>query len=351
MTAGEAARHCGDARFLFPWWQEGLQNWANISRISCRPRRTSRHERGDNRKLMPNIFDRIQRSYDRLSGARRRLTRYIVDEWEEAAFLSASKLGEAAGVSETVVIRLASFLGYSGYPEMQAELQEAVKRRLESVMVRRLESTAAPVDPSELVRLVVARDENSVRRVLEENSMEALTEGARVILRARTVYVVGMRVSAGPARILSLNLGQALHDVRQVTLDVGTMIDQLRGAGPQSLLITISFARYSPFTVQAAQFARGVGCPHLAITDDRLSPTARLADYTLVAPSHAHAFGHSHVATVVLINILLSLVSHLGKRRVKRSLAELEELLAAHSPGVVGTDGQDLRENTWAKGR
>ena len=65
------------------------------------------------------VFERIRRLYGDLTDARAKVARFIVDHWDEAAFMSAAKLGEAAGVSESVAIRLAEELGYKGYPELR----------------------------------------------------------------------------------------------------------------------------------------------------------------------------------------------------------------------------------------
>jgi len=299
-----------------------------------------------------SVFERIQHQFGGLSGARRRLARHLIDHWDQAAFLSATQLGEAAGVSETVVIRFAGLLGYDGYPELKADLQDVVRRRLDTVMVRRLESVSRTSEPAELVRLVLEDDAENIRSILQHNTVETLVGAAEAILGAAHVYVLGMRSSAGPAQLLSVNLSQALRNAHFVTLDIGTMIDQLRTMTAEDLLVTFSFTRYSPYAEGAARFSRTIGCKHLAITDDRLSPTARLADITLLATTRSLWFGHSHSATVSLINILLSLVGRLGEARVRRSLGELEELLATNPLAPAGgAGGPEADTGTKGKGR
>lgn len=278
------------------------------------------------------LFQRIQRLYDSLSGSRRKLAEHLLEHWDEAAFLTAAQLGEAAGVSETVVIRFATLLGYESYPDFKTELQAIVRRRLNSVQVQRLQAVEAPSEPGGVAQLAIKYALENVHAVLQQNSLEAFVEAAHMILKARTIYVLGLRASAGPARILAINLGQALNNVRFLSLEVGTLVDQLRHIESDDLLITFSFARHSLYAEQAAAFAMDRGARHIAITDDRLSPSGRLSTIALLVSWRSGAFGLSHTGTAALIDVILSLVGQFGDKRVRRSLGEAEELMTEYSP-------------------
>ena len=78
------------------------------------------------------------------SKSQRALANYIVDHCDKAAFLTANKLGEAVGVSESTVVRFAVRLGYEGYPELQRAVQELIRNRLTAV--QRLDVTASLLD-------------------------------------------------------------------------------------------------------------------------------------------------------------------------------------------------------------
>ena len=66
------------------------------------------------------------------SKGQKRIASYIVGNYDKAAFMTASKLGELSGVSESTVVRFAYELGFEGYPAMQRALQEMIRSRLTS---------------------------------------------------------------------------------------------------------------------------------------------------------------------------------------------------------------------------
>ncbi|QUL99196.1 MAG: MurR/RpiR family transcriptional regulator [Candidatus Fermentithermobacillus carboniphilus] len=281
-----------------------------------------------------SIFERIKKAYPELSDARARVARFIVDHWDEVAFMSAAKVGEIVGVSETVVIRLAEALGYEGFSEMQSELQEKVRRKLDAIMVRRLDSTPDPSDESAVIEQSRQRDRDAVDCVFRLNSQDSLVSAASMILAAAQIYIVGLRASSAPAQFLAHNLSQMLGNAHCLSLADDSLFDQMRHVKPQDLVIAITFSRYSVFTFQAVRMAKARGVKVLAITDDVLAPVARLADKVLLAKTSGPSFGLSHTGTLALINAILEIIVHLDRNRVRKSLEDMEEMLNTYHPGI-----------------
>ena len=94
-------------------------------------------------KLNRDILGLIQESMPTFSKGQRRIANYILESYDKAAFMTASKLGKIVGVSESTVVRFAAELGYDGYPSMQRSLQKMIRRRLNSV--QRIEVSTASV--------------------------------------------------------------------------------------------------------------------------------------------------------------------------------------------------------------
>ena len=65
------------------------------------------------------LLNRINERYSSMSKGQKILATYITDNFDKAVFLTAAKLGEEVGVSESTVVRFATHLGYRGYPEFQ----------------------------------------------------------------------------------------------------------------------------------------------------------------------------------------------------------------------------------------
>ena len=72
------------------------------------------------------LKERIALRLKEMTPAQAAVARFLLDHRKEAAFLTASQLGERAGVSETTVIRLSHLLGYSGYLQLRSEMTSSL---------------------------------------------------------------------------------------------------------------------------------------------------------------------------------------------------------------------------------
>lgn len=80
-----------------------------------------------------DLLVRLNKNYKTLSKGQKQLAAYITENYDRAAFITASKMGRIVGVSESTVVRFAYALGYDGYPELQKSLQELIRNKLTSV--------------------------------------------------------------------------------------------------------------------------------------------------------------------------------------------------------------------------
>ena len=82
---------------------------------------------------LSSVVERITESMDSMSKGQKAIAKYILANYETAAYMTAAKLGETTGVSESTVVRFSMELGYEGYPHFQKALQEELKVKLTSV--------------------------------------------------------------------------------------------------------------------------------------------------------------------------------------------------------------------------
>ena len=83
--------------------------------------------------MSKDILSAIQGSMGSFSKGQKLIARFILESYDKAAFMTASKLGRTVNVSESTVVRFAAELGYDGYPAMQKALQEMIRSKLTSV--------------------------------------------------------------------------------------------------------------------------------------------------------------------------------------------------------------------------
>ena len=274
---------------------------------------------------------RIKKAFGELSGAQRALAEFILSNYEQAAFLTAARLGALVGVSESTVVRFAYTLGYQGWPELQGVLQEMVKNRLSTAA--RLRLSAAPVagEKESVAREILTTDLENLRRTLQELKEEDFDAVVDAVIAARDIYVLGSRSAHSLALFLAFYLQMIGKRVRVVPQGVSSIFEELATVRPEDLVIGISFPRYTRLTVQGFEYARARGARMLALTDSILSPLAPLADITLTAQSNLGSFIESFAAPLSVINALVTAVGRRDKEKTLACLDELEEVAARHS--------------------
>ena len=255
-----------------------------------------------------DILALIQENMNTFSKGQKRIAAFILDSYDKAAFMTASRLGKKVGVSESTVVRFAAELGYDGYPDMQKSLQKMIRNRLTSV--QRIEVTNDRIGDQDLVSMVLQSDMEKLRLTLEELDRSAFDHAVKAIVSAKRIYIIGVRSSAAIASFLGFYFNLIFDNVVNVTAGTASeMFEHLLRVGEDDVVIGVSFPRYSSRTVQAMSFARDRKATTVAITDSEASPLAPICKYTLKARSDMASFGDSLVAPLSLVNALLVAVS------------------------------------------
>lgn len=273
-----------------------------------------------------DVFERIKMNMGELSDGQRVVAEYVLGSYQRAAFMTARALGHAAGVSESTVVRLASALGYSGYPEFQRALQDVLVSQLSTVdRLAGSASTLAESADHPLVRILQGDMEN-IRLTMERISLADFDRAVEMILGSKKIAVVGSRSAFSLAYFLWFTLSWVLRDVRLLNQTGGAVYEPVLGLGPEDLLISVSFPRYTAQTVYVAELAKRRGARVMAITRDLSSPLAKSADLVLTASTSMASFVDSFVAPLSLINALVTAVGMKDRARMLEALSELEEV-------------------------
>ena len=276
----------------------------------------------------------------KFSKGQRIIAKYILSNYDKAAFMTAGRLGKIVGVSESTVVRFASELGYDGYPSMRKALQEMIRNRLTSV--QRIEVAKDMIDDTDIVRSVINSDIQNLQATLELLEEKSFNASIDAIIEAKNIYIVGMRTSTSLATLLGLYLNLLRNNVN-VIHDVGAseIYEQIIRIGAGDLFIGISFPRYSSHTVDAMQFAKKMGAKSIAITDSAASPFEGLADLSLHAKSDMVSFLDSLVAPMSLINAIIVACSLRRREQVSNTLSQLEGIWGSHGVYVTKESGRE----------
>ncbi|MBQ1257293.1 MAG: MurR/RpiR family transcriptional regulator, partial [Clostridia bacterium] len=269
------------------------------------------------------LLQRLNHSGKRLSKSHRRIAECIVSHYDKAAFMTASRLGEYVGVSESTVVRFAAALGYDGYPQLQKALQELIRHRLTAT--QRLEMTG-DMGHAQVLNKVLKTDIQNIRSTLDELDLNTFDSVIESMLQARNIYVLGLRASAPLAEFLGHYLNFIFPNVHTVTSGVSDVFEQVARISDEDVLLGISFPRYTSHTVKAMKFARSRGATLIAITDGPLSPLHTEANYCLMAKSDMASFVDSMAAPLSLINALIVALSQRRRTQVTEYFQKMEDI-------------------------
>ena len=275
------------------------------------------------------LITSIQSQYARLSKGQKLIAQYILKNYDKVAFMTACKLGDTVGVSESTVVRFANALGYSGYPKLQAALQELIKNKLTTV--QRVEMAHEYSDDCTILNKVLKSDIDNIRSTLEEINEKAFEEASNKLLKARKIYIVGMRSSFAVAQYLGFYLDIILDNVHIIRMDMGDAFEQVVRINEEDVVVAISFPRYSKKSYEIVSYAKRKGAHIISITDSLFAPVASISDNTLLVKSNMASFVDSLVPALSVANALIISVGMKEKEDIKEYFDDLEQIWKEYS--------------------
>ena len=272
-----------------------------------------------------DLSNRINESYSKLSKGQKRLAAYIVDNYDKAVFLTAAKLGEIVGVSESTVVRFATHLGYKGYPEFQKALEELVKNKLNSI--QRMEVTYGRINQSKILDTVLRSDAEKLHSTLSKIDENVFDLAVETILKAKHIYIIGIRSCAPLASFMAFYFNLIFENVHLIqTSSSSEIFEQMVRIGKEDVIIGISFPRYSMRTLKAMEFANNRNAKVITLTDSVHSPMNLYSSCNLIADSDMASIVDSLVAPLSVINALIVALCMKKQKEVAKTLTTLEEI-------------------------
>lgn len=217
-----------------------------------------------------NILHTIEKNMSSFSKGQKLIARFILEDYDKAAFMTASKLGKTVQVSESTVVRFATQLGYDGYPSMQRALQEMIRGKLTSI--QRIKASEGELSGSDLVTNVLQRDMEKIRMAMDQTDGSEFSHVVDIIAQAKHIYIVGFRSSSFLAGYLNFYFRLIYDNVTQVQGGAAGTFDQLFRVGPGDVVIAICFPRYSELALKTVQYAKDRGATIIGVTDSEMSP-------------------------------------------------------------------------------
>ena len=272
-----------------------------------------------------DILSILEEKKSTFSKGQKRIASYITEEYDKAAFMTANRLGKTVGVSESTVVRFAVDLGFDGYPSMQKAMREMVLNRLTSV--QRLEVASNRLGDQDVVSMVLHSDMEKLRQTSEMVSRDEFKASVEAILKAKRVYILGVRSVAPLANFLGYYLNYMFNNVHVISgSSAGEMFERIVGVNSEDVVIAFSFPRYSASTTKGAKYCRSAGATVIGITDSKLSPLGQCSDRVLIAKSDMVSLVDSIVAPLSLVNALIVAIAAQREQELTQTFANLERI-------------------------
>ncbi len=275
--------------------------------------------------MAQDILASLQERLPEFSKGQKKIARFITESYDRAAFMTANRLGKAVGVSESTVVRFAVELGFDGYPTMQKAMQEMVVNRLTSV--QRIGVAHDRIGEKDILSMVLQADMDKLRKTGEILDRNEFHSAVSAILRARRVYVLGVRSAAPLANFFGYYLNYMFQNVKIVTASgTSEMFEQIVNVGPEDVVLAFSFPRYSSATAKGAEYCRSTGATVVGLTDSRQSPLGQICDHVLLAKSDMVSLVDSLVAPLSVINALIVALAAQREQELAKTFNNLEHI-------------------------
>jgi DNA-binding MurR/RpiR family transcriptional regulator len=279
-----------------------------------------------------SILDTITLAFPDLSQGQKKVARFIVDNENLVAFMSATELADRAGVSAATVVRFCQGLDYDGYLHFRTAFQQRFRRSLTTVQ-RLEERLRTPIPKDDLLAQVFRRNIDNIKQIMTMIDPEIFEAVIREFGQAKHILVVGGGLSASPAVFLAHSLRVMGFSVQEVTTGGIPLSLEQSTLNRDDLLVALGFWRYFRHIVSTMEWARDRRIPRVAITDSEVSPLAQLADYAFVVITDSIGHSASPLASMALVE---AFVAALSFKRPEETLAALRDVDAAyHESGLL----------------
>lgn len=273
-----------------------------------------------------NIILLIQEKYDKLSKGHKKIADFILGNYEKAAFMTTDKLAKASKTSEATVVRFATNLGFSNYGEFINALSDWISSCIEKKkdITYKVKKTSLP----DTLNAVFEKDMYNLKSTIEDFDMESFDIAVENIIKAKNVYIIGLRNSEPLAAVLSIYLNLIRGGVHIISSTITSEIyEKMLHINSDDVLISFGFPDYSVRTIKAMEFANVRKARIVSITDSIYSPMTMYTSCVLTAKCEMTEDVASMTAAMSVVNALITAVIKKTGNSFRRNLANLDEML------------------------
>ncbi|EJJ31448.1 MurR/RpiR family transcriptional regulator [Rhizobium sp. CF142] len=258
-------------------------------------------QKEDGSKRPRSLEARIYAIYSDLPPAEKRLADVLLQYQMDLPSYTAGELAEKAQVSKATAARLIRTLGYKTYPDAKRQIRKdqdwgspqaglADKEGLQSQSVS--------------IARTMQMDLDNIRTTVEGLPEKTLADVSDAIVRARRVWIMGLRSGYGLAQQAAHYFTLMKSDVQVLPAGGASYSHEIASIAKGDVMLVIAFRRRPRLLPTIIREARAAGAITILITDLSALASAKAANHVLRCRCQSPSPFNSFVAALTIINYL-----------------------------------------------
>ena len=257
-----------------------------------------------------SIISDIAERFDNLTPEMKKAARFVIENPQEVGVSTVREIAEFAEVNPNTFVRMARQLGYEGYEDFRQPFKEAIRAGFQGFpdRARWLQNLQQSGHMGHLYVKMIKAAIHNLESTFSQIDTTQLHDAAIAIWNARNVYTLGVGVNNANARNFSYLASTGMVQFHAIPRAGSVATDDLAWADEKDILIAITHAPYRSEVLAAIEVAKEQGVKVIGISDSPVSPVIFVADHGFVTAVETPQFFPSSVATIALLETLLSFV-------------------------------------------
>ncbi len=271
----------------------------------------------------PELQKKLAETAQTMPNKARRVTEYLLSNMREASYLSIGAIADKLHVSKAQLVRVAHILGFEGYAELKAALQDAVLEQINpSALLTRAQRSDSTVEES-IYRAELANIEDTMKQISDKDT----DYFCDLLSKAENIYCVGWGISSLVVEMLQLRL--IVMGLKATLFRRGglSLWEQMRCVKKGDVVITCELPSYTVEVSEAVAIAKENGAKIITISDSPAAPVCRSANLSFFVSASSPTFGSSIIGPLFLTHILTSSLAIMLGDKVKPALDKQAEFL------------------------
>ena len=270
-----------------------------------------------------DVSKRILNVYHDLSKGHKRIANIILREPSKAKEYSSMRLANAAGVSESTVIRFIKNVGYESFVEFRQAIIDEIQSRMEQS--EKIVTATKEVMRADLWKKTLAMDVGNVKYTIDHLDTRTFNDVVDLSIRSKRKYIIAFGNDALPAKMLFDNFVTIFENVTLIT-STDDYFAHLVSLSRSDQVIIFSVSDKSKELLGLTKYIKSKKSDIVLIANHPSSPLAEYADHLITARSETPSFVESYAAVFGIINALTLEIVRKDRIRVTERYKQIQKL-------------------------